>query len=120
MENKNSIAFCGLDCAACPGYIATQNNDRQWLEKTAETWSKELGIPIKPEDCVCDGCQPQEGTRLGGYCTQCPVRACAIKKDYPNCAYCPDYSCSDLSRFLTGAKTAKEKLDSIRSQIGKD
>ncbi|MEX0974748.1 MAG: DUF3795 domain-containing protein [Bacillota bacterium] len=117
---KNNIAFCGLDCAACPAYIATQADDQEGLKKTAETWSKELGLSIKPEDCICDGCQPQEGARLGGYCNECPVRACGTTKGYPNCAYCPDYACSDLSHFLAGSAAAKEKLNSIRSQTDKD
>ena len=45
-----NISYCGLDCAACPAYIATQAGDQEGLKKTAETWSRELGLDIKPED----------------------------------------------------------------------
>ena len=116
---KNNTAFCGLDCSVCPAYIATQANDREGLKKTAETWSGQFGITIKPEDCICDGCQPEEGARMGGYCGECPIRACSIKKGYPNCAYCPDYACGDLKKFYGGASVAKGALDSIRNQINK-
>lgn len=116
---KNAIAFCGLDCSACPAYIATQANDQEGLKNTAEKWAKDLGLPIKPEDCICDGCQPQEGARLGGYCNECPVRACGIKKQYPNCAYCPEYACDDLKKFFGGATVAKDALDAIRANMNK-
>jgi hypothetical protein len=119
-EVVENIAFCGLDCTTCPAYIATQNNDQDGLRETAEAWSKQLGLDIKPGDCVCDGCQPFEGSRPGGYCSQCPMRACAIKKSYPNCAYCPDYICPNLAEFLKGASNTKERLEAIRRQIGKE
>ncbi len=114
------ISFCGLDCAACPAYIATQNNDQEGLRKTAETWSKQLNLDIKPEDCICDGCHPYEGSRLGGYCNECPMRACGLRRSYPNCAYCPDYPCDTLSKFMVGAEGTKQRLDSIRQQIGEE
>ena len=117
---KNPIAFCGLDCSSCPAYIATQNNDLEGLQRTAETWARELKLPITPEDCICNGCQPREGARLGGYCNECPIRACGIKNGYPNCAYCPDYPCADLSRFHQGASMAKDSLEAIRRQMARD
>ncbi|MGE5580883.1 MAG: DUF3795 domain-containing protein [Bacillota bacterium] len=115
--SREILAYCGLNCSDCPAYIATQNNDQEGLKQTAEKWSKELKCDIRPEDCVCDGCLPFEGARLGGYCGECPVRACGIKKSYPNCAYCPDYPCENLAKFQVGATEAKERLDSLRRQI---
>lgn len=114
---KNPIAFCGLDCSACPAYIATQADDQEGLRRTAESWSQGLGIPIKPEDCICDGCQPQEGARVGGYLNECPMRACAMERTYPNCAHCPDYACENLAKFWGQSTESKAKLDSIRERL---
>ena len=35
------IAACGLDCAQCESYLATQSNDLLMLEAIVEKWSKE-------------------------------------------------------------------------------
>jgi len=119
-QSRGNIAFCGLDCEECPAYLATQNDDHESLKKTAETWSRQLGLDIKPEDCICDGCHPYEGSRIGGYCSECPMRACGSKKSYPNCAYCPDYPCANLSKFQVGVEGIKQRLDAIRQQIGRE
>lgn len=108
---RNMTAFCGLDCAACPAYIATQAGDSEGLRKTAERWSKELGLNITADDCVCDGCASE---RTGGYCAECPMRACNIQRGYEHCGQCPDYMCENLSRFVSKAKEAGERLEELR------
>ena len=51
------IAYCGLTCTECPGYIATQANDRAELERVAAMWRKEFDAPeITVESVICDGC----------------------------------------------------------------
>ena len=114
---RESIAFCGLDCAVCPAFVATQTDDLEGRRKVAEAWSKEYRHEFGPEDCVCDGCHPYEGSRLGRYCKECPIRACGRKKNYPNCAYCPDYPCANLGQLFTVATDAKAKLDAVRRQM---
>ncbi len=116
---RNMIAFCGLDCAACPAYMATQANDEEGRRKTAEKWSQELGLPITPEDCICDGCRPMEGARLGGYCNECPIRACGLKRGYDHCAQCTDYICDSLAKFLGQSGEARERLEALRAEAGK-
>lgn len=115
---RNMIAFCGLDCAACPAYIATQANDEEGRNRIAENWSKELGLKVSPDDCICDGCQPFEGGRLGGYCSECPMRACNIEHAYEHCGQCPAYMCDDLSKFVGGSKEAKDRLEALRKSSG--
>jgi hypothetical protein len=73
-------AYCGLNCCDCPAYIATQANDEEALRQTAERLSKEMNLNITVEDCICDGCRPFEGARHGGYCAECPIRTCGIKR----------------------------------------
>lgn len=115
----NMIAFCGLDCSACPAYTATQANDNEGLKMTAQKWSEELGLNITPDDCICDGCQPRKGARLGGYCNECPIRACNIEHGYENCSQCSDYMCDNLSKFVEKTPEVKTRLDRMRKAVGK-
>ena len=103
-------AYCGLNCCDCPAYIATQANDQEALRQTAERLSKEMNLNITVEDCICDGCRPFEGARHGGYCAECPIRTCGIKKSYPNCAYCPDYPCENSQSSMPAQRKSGSGL----------
>ena len=50
MDEK--ISFCGLDCLACPAYIATQQGDNKALERIASEWSNDE-IKFNPEEIEC-------------------------------------------------------------------
>ncbi len=110
------IAFCGLDCSVCPGYIATKNDDNEARAKIAEQWSKEFKSDIKPEDVNCDGCTNMAGRHIG-YCAQCGVRKCASAKGVTTCAQCTDYACETLEAFFKMAPQAKANLDEIRKSL---
>jgi hypothetical protein len=91
------IAFCGLNCAACEAYLATQANDLAAQQRVLAKW--------------------RHG-RAGGYCSQCPIRACGVERKVTNCAYCADYStCEKLAGFFTQAPAAKTTLDEIRRTL---
>ena len=111
------IAACGIDCSACDAYKATQTGDVEASKKVAEEWTKTYGEGkhvFTVEETHCDGCLT-EGKRKGGYCGACPIRACVIKKEIDNCAYCADYACEDLKGFFNMAPQVKETLDKIRA-----
>ena len=42
------IAACGLDCAACPAYIASATNDEELRKKTAAEWSRPTASTASP------------------------------------------------------------------------
>ncbi|MEO0185387.1 MAG: DUF3795 domain-containing protein [candidate division WOR-3 bacterium] len=109
---ENLIAYCGLDCASCPAYIAKKNNDDALRKKTAQEWSKMFNVELKPEEINCDGC-----TIVGkhiGYCeTMCEMRKCAMQKKIVNCAYCEEYPCEKLNAFFDQVPEAKQRLDEI-------
>ncbi len=111
------IAYCGLVCNECPAYIATQNDDDAERAKIAETWSKEYGSDIKPENINCDGCKSEDDRHLS-YCQICEIRLCGIRQEVINCAYCIDYPCEKLGNFIKMAPQAKATLESIREIIG--
>jgi hypothetical protein len=105
------VAYCGLDCAKCEAFLATQKNDRAELERVAQKWS-EGGAKLTAEDVTCDGCF---GKRVSKYArSNCAIRACGIDKKVKNCAYCGEYKCEKIAKFLQNTPTAAEKLDTIR------
>ena len=55
------IAYCGIDCNACPALIATRTNDAALRAKTAAEWSKSFGHDFKPEQVNCAGCATLAG-----------------------------------------------------------
>ena len=107
------IAYCGIVCTECPGFEATQKNDDAKRKETAEAWSKQFNMPIKPEDINCDGCK-SEGKRLFGYCNICEIRKCGKEKPVDNCAYCDEYACEKLTKFFVMAPHVKATLEEIR------
>jgi len=111
---KEMIAYCGIDCAECPIYIATQNNDDKSRKETAEKYE------LKLEDCYCDGCGTG-GKRLATFCNKCEVRLCASKKELENCAHCDDYPCQTLIKLheMYNADKARETLKEIRKELKK-
>jgi len=112
---EKMIAYCGLVCTECPAFIATLENDDAKRKKVAEMWSKQYKMAVKPEDINCDGCK-LEGKRLIGYCNICEIRKCGKQKQVVNCAYCDDYACEKLTKFLNMAPQAKASLEKIRKK----
>jgi hypothetical protein len=111
------IAYCGLECNACPAYLATQANDHAALERIAAQWREEYDAPtITVESIVCDGCLTDVGRKCG-HCFECDVRACAMARDVVNCAHCADYACDTLEGFFGFVPEARSTLDSIRASL---
>jgi hypothetical protein len=110
------FAYCGLDCATCPAYIATQADDQAAKEKIVAEWRIQFNAPEMPvEAATCDGCTASG--RHGGYCGTCAVRACGAKRGVVTCAHCPDYGCEKLEAFLLMAPPARENLEAIRRSL---
>ena len=109
-----TLAVCGLDCAACPCFIAYKTNDQALRVKTAAEWSKGFKVELKPEDINCVGCLKLKGVHVG-HCSQCEIRACGLKRKVANCALCPDYaSCDKINKFLANVPPAKANLEEVR------
>lgn len=106
------IASCGLNCAECPAYIATRQEDTQKLKELALEW---YGVQDDATYCLCDGCLP-EG-RKNQWCGECAVRACAKERGVVNCAYCEDYGCETLTAFFEHVPAAKKNLERIRATL---
>ncbi len=111
------IAFCGLDCAACKAYQLTQANDVAAMQVLLDEWRVTYQAPDMPIEAVtCDGCTSTG--RHGGYCMECPVRACAVEREVVSCALCEDYGCEKLQNFMAMAPEVKINLEAIRAKHG--
>jgi len=111
------IAVCGLDCAICEAYLATQAGDEAAKEKVAAKWRKEYNAPnITAETVTCDSCLAETG-RLCGHCLECAPRLCAVERKLPNCAHCPEYACGKISDLLKYMPDSKVRLDAIRAAL---
>ncbi len=109
-------AFCGLNCADCAAYVATREHDVKAQEKILAEWRIAYNSPDMPISAVtCYGCTATES--CGGYCTECPVRACANQRGVETCAHCPDYGCEILEGFLQAAPEVRKQLEAIRASL---
>jgi hypothetical protein len=115
MKGNKMLAYCGIDCGACPAYVATQNNDDALRAETARKWSALYKAERKVEDINCDGCLGDSG-RLFVYCGACEVRKCALERKVATCAVCPDYSCPRLDEFCALMPEARELLEGLRKE----
>lgn len=110
------IAYCGIDCSKCIGYIATQSGSKEKIAEAARTWSAEFKADIKPEHVICDGCKAN--ARMSFHCsTLCAIRKCAVKKNLSTCAECGEFPCKDISALLEAAPDAKKTMEKLRKYI---
>ncbi|MFX1448391.1 MAG: DUF3795 domain-containing protein [Promethearchaeota archaeon] len=105
------LSFCGINCAKCPAFLATQKNDYEWIEKIANEWSSDV-MKFTPEEIYCDGCS-KDG-RIFSWAPNCDIRICCKGKKLENCAYCEDYICDTLKKSLDRSPSAKQNLEEIR------
>ncbi len=109
------VAYCGLNCAECEAYQATQADDTAWKEKIAAKWRVDYQSPqIDIHTVTCDGCRTPDG-RAGGYCAECPLRACGAQRGVETCAHCAEFeTCRHLAEFYQVAPQMKAALEEIR------
>jgi hypothetical protein len=113
---EKMIAFCGINCAECPTFLATQEDNDHKREKVAEQWSKDYQMQIKAKDINCDGCLSETG-RLFSHCNVCEIRKCGQEKKIENCAHCNEYPCQKLNNFFAMVPYGKVTLDEIRKTL---
>jgi hypothetical protein len=112
---KKMIAFCGLDCAACPALFASKRLSMEERQKVADQWAKEFGANIKAVDVDCVGCTTREGVHVA-HCAVCEMRVCCLAKGLSTCAACPEFACSKLEAFFGAVPAAKANLTELRAK----
>ncbi|MCL5021285.1 MAG: DUF3795 domain-containing protein [Bacteroidetes bacterium] len=99
-----TTAYCGLNCATCPIYVATRESDpatqMAQRKQIAGMINAHYGIDLSAGQINdCDGCRSDSG-RLFSLCGDCEIRRCAAEKRVESCAFCPGYVCEKLHEFI--------------------
>ena len=110
------LAPCGIDCAACPAYIATQSNDITKLKEILKSWTSDTEITFHA--LLCDGCHSK---RVSVDCRKCWIKNCVNDKGVETCAECKKYPCEELKTKwsewnVTDPVAAKARLDARATQ----
>jgi hypothetical protein len=108
------IAPCGLDCATCPAYAATVNDDDEMREGIAKQWAAH-GFTGKPEDVNCLSCMNESKPSMFG--DYCGVRKCVVELGVQTCAYCDEFACPMLEKhwdFLGRKNETRANLQALR------
>lgn len=79
--------YCGLYCGAC-GVLVGRHQGR--LKEIAD-W-----FELPEKDVICYGCKSEQ---CAAFCTECPIKKCAIEKGLESCHECDDYPCQTLKDF---------------------
>jgi hypothetical protein len=108
------LGYCGLDCAACPAYHATERLTIEERQAVADKWNVEFGGNHTVEDIDCVGCA-HEGKHAPFCQSMCDIRGCAIAKAVETCAECAEYGCEKLTTFHAMAPEAKVNLEARRA-----
>jgi len=108
------LSYCGINCAECPAYLATQKNDEEEIKKIANEWSSDE-MKFTSEEIYCDSCR-KEGRHFS-WVPNCDIRICCTEKKLENCAYCESYICSILKNSLDKDPNAKQNLEEIRQKL---
>ena len=107
---KPLIAYCGLDCEKCEAYKATVTNNDDLRKKVAENWSKLNNVTITPEMINCVGCRT-DGIKTPFCANLCPIRQCALKKEYETCGDCDTcLSCDKVGMIIGNNEEARKNL----------
>ena len=109
---ENLMAACGIDCANCPAFTATRENDAEEKRRIAALWSTESMV-FEPEDIHCLGCGAGS-EKVMDFCRVCDVRQCCITQGIGTCAGCEGYPCDKLNRVWERSPEARASLDALR------
>jgi hypothetical protein len=105
---KDLFGKCGCNCGHC---LASKENAKTFRnrKKCSNGWRKYLGASIKPELCVCLGCQEEDPWKTGYMMPDrgCYIRPCAIALGITTCTQCGAYPCEDLRARIPGGDFRK-------------
>jgi hypothetical protein len=98
---KQLIAYCGIDCSACPAYQITRaGGDLVARRKLAQEWSG-VQCQFDAEEIACNGCMHSSWKMT----ERCNIRKCAIEKEKKTCGHCADYPCDKPIRITVSSNS---------------
>ena len=110
MKLSKLIAYCGVNCATCPLYIATTNDDVSMKQKISLKWGELYNRSFHIEDMKCYGCKSGKKFFLSNGCSITP---CNTSKGIEICNQCPNYPCERISKFYEWQKNNDTKVEIV-------
>jgi hypothetical protein len=107
------LSPCGINCAICDAYTATQNNDMELKQKLAEDYKRRLGKEKPLDEFECDGCS-EKGRHIV-FCSECEIRSCVYGKGYATCADCYEFPCEKGAFIWTTNSVSKANLEAVKA-----
>jgi hypothetical protein len=114
MTDDAMIAPCGIDCAQCEIYKAT--NDPQLAEQTAKRWRETWAPKADASWFVCQGCRAD---RTLCWTDDCKIYPCCVEQHGLNsCSQCDEFPCATLEAWATDPSHAAqfERLKEMRTE----
>ena len=113
-QEKERIAYCGVNCSACPVYLTSQEEKEMVKKRITRLWPDKYHH-YEASDFTCKGCQEPWGKKPT-HCQECEVRECARKKLYSTCAECANYPCIKLQNVYKrlDKNVSRVDLDDLR------
>lgn len=108
------IAYCGMGCSKCEGYLATKEDNDVKRKEISDKWSIQYNADIKSEQINCTGCKSKE-VKFFFTENMCPIRKCNIQRGTQHCAECSEYKCEELLKFIEMAPPVGEALEALRN-----
>ncbi len=93
--SKELLTRCGYRCDLCLAYKENVEKEDRRVE-LSDGWEKCFGFRIPVDKIYCEGCLTAGNPKLID--SQCPVRACVIKKGFNNCSECSEYPCQTSNK----------------------
>jgi hypothetical protein len=111
--SKELLTRCGYRCDLCLAYKENVEKEDRRAE-LSDGWQKCFGFRIPADKIYCEGCMTGGNPKLID--SECPVRACVIKKGLNNCSECSEYPCETFNkRVVVYEKVVKGKKNLTES-----
>ncbi|MDF2988694.1 MAG: hypothetical protein K0R50_4204 [Eubacterium sp.] len=104
------VAYCGINCATCPLYIATKTEDISMKRELAEKWEKIYNRSFNIEDMKCFGCKSGKKFFLSD---KCNITQCNNNKGIHTCKQCANSPCQRINDFYEWQKDNKTDVEFI-------
>lgn len=106
MSEIEDVAPCGVYCAGCVVYKASNNPE------LAEAISENMGI--SKEEAQCKGCRAENGDiSVLPIEEKCPTYTCVNDKGLDFCSECEDYPCSRLYACKNSPPPHNSKINNL-------
>jgi len=113
MNHNGNIAPCGIDCAKCDIFAAT--DDPTIAQHISDWFKKEMNKDIDPKDITCAGCREDRDKHWSPDCWI--LKCCVDDKGLQYCFQCGEFPCDKLvewSQSDTGYDKALQRLKDMQ------